>query len=197
MAAGQNTPPAGGSEKSSWLTILVPAAGVGSLVILVAVVAGLTDTSSPTGKSKDSKSGESSVASGDSAPFSADKLTDGTSPTADDPGLKDIGDGLKIRDLKEGTGPVCSSRANVKAHYTGWLTSGMVFDSSRRRGEPSDFSLDKVVRGWKLGIPGMRVGGIRKLVIPGDLAYGSEGRPGIPPNATLIFEVELIAINKG
>jgi FKBP-type peptidyl-prolyl cis-trans isomerase len=82
----------------------------------------------------------------------------------------------------------------VKAHYSGWLTNGTVFDSSRKRGEPSDFSLNAVVAGWQKGIPGMKVGGIRKLVIPPEMGYGSRGQRGIPANATLIFEVELIEI---
>ncbi|HEX4612677.1 MAG TPA: FKBP-type peptidyl-prolyl cis-trans isomerase, partial [Urbifossiella sp.] len=121
-------------------------------------------------------------------------LTDGTAPGADDPGLKDIGGGLKVRDLKEGTGATCEPGATVVAHYTGWLQNGKVFDSSRPRGEPTEFSLGKVVPGWQKGIPGMKIGGVRKLVIPPEMAYGAGGRPGIPPNSTLVFEVELVGV---
>ena len=106
----------------------------------------------------------------------------------------DIGGGLKVRDLKEGNGAVCAPGATVVAHYTGWLTNGEVFDSSRKRGEPTKFPLTGVVAGWQQGIPGMRVGGIRKLVIPPELGYGSQAQRGIPANSTLIFEVELVEI---
>jgi FKBP-type peptidyl-prolyl cis-trans isomerase len=124
-----------------------------------------------------------------------EKLSDGTAPGADDPGLKDIGAGLKVRDLKVGTGAECPPGATVVAHYTGWLqTTGKSFDSSVARGEPTEFSLREVVKGWQEGIPGMKVGGVRKLVIPPEQAYGAGGRPGIPPNSTLVFEVELVGV---
>ena len=128
-----------------------------------------------------------------SAPKDLTKLSDGTAPGADDPGLRDIGGGLKIRDLKEGTGTPVPEGGTVTVHYTGWLTDGKMFDSSHKQGEPVSFPLRNVVAGWQKGIPGMKPGGIRKLVIPPDLAYGPKGDPPtIPPNATLIFEVELI-----
>jgi peptidylprolyl isomerase len=123
----------------------------------------------------------------------APKLFDGTSPTADDPNLRDIGDGLKIRDLKEGTGELCPEKASVTVRYTGWLLNGVVFDSNKDS-DPVTFALDEVIKGWTKGIPGMRVGGIRKLVIPADLAYGAQNKGKIPPNSTLIFEVELLGV---
>ncbi len=123
-------------------------------------------------------------------------MSDGTDGGTEDPGLKDIGEGLKIRDLKEGSGDPVPRGANVTVHYTGWLTDGTEFDSSKKRGQPATFSLNGVVKGWGKGIPGMKPGGIRKLVIPADLGYGIGGSPPkIPPNATLIFEVELIKVN--
>ncbi|HYH68809.1 MAG TPA: FKBP-type peptidyl-prolyl cis-trans isomerase [Urbifossiella sp.] len=122
------------------------------------------------------------------------KLSDGTAPGAEDAAMKDIGGGLKVRDLKVGTGAECPPGASVVAHYTGWLLNGQSFDSSVARGEPSPFSLEEVVVGWQRGIPGMKVGGVRKLVIPPELAYGSRAKPGIPPNSTLVFEVELVGI---
>jgi FKBP-type peptidyl-prolyl cis-trans isomerase len=107
--------------------------------------------------------------------------------------LKPIGSqGLKYRDLKEGTGEPVGPDASVTVHYTGWLVNGNVFDSSRKRGQPITFSLNGVVRGWKEGIPGMKPGGIRKLVIPPALGYGDEKKGSIPPNSTLIFEVEVL-----
>jgi peptidylprolyl isomerase/FKBP-type peptidyl-prolyl cis-trans isomerase FkpA len=81
-------------------------------------------------------------------------------------------------------------------HYVGTLTDGREFDSSRKRGQPIDFKLgaNQVILGWDEGITGMRVGQMRRLRIPPELAYGPRGRPGIPPNATLVFEVELMDV---
>lgn len=115
-----------------------------------------------------------------------------SSSSVNDPELKDIGEGLKIRDIQVGEGEPVQPGATVTVHYTGWLTNGKVFDSSRERAQPATFSLNDVIEGWKRGIPGMKPGGIRKLVIPSHLAYGSTGQGVIPPNATLIFEVELL-----
>jgi FKBP-type peptidyl-prolyl cis-trans isomerase len=120
-------------------------------------------------------------------------MSDGTNGGTDDPDLKDIGGGLKIRDLKEGTGEPVSPAATVTVHYTGWTTDGNVFDSSKRKGTPFTTSLGGVVAGWQQGIPGMKPGGIRKLVIPAALGYGDRGAgKDIPPGATIIFEVELL-----
>jgi peptidylprolyl isomerase len=125
----------------------------------------------------------------------AKTLMDGTSPAADDPGLKPVGsEGLMIRDEKEGTGPAVTPGASVEVFYTGWLTNGTVFDSAAQRGESISFSLDGVVAGWSQGIPGMKVGGVRKLVVPAALGYGAKGKGSVPPNATMIFEVQLVAI---
>ena len=127
--------------------------------------------------------------SGPGQPMPFDKSNGGT----DDPDLKDLGDGLKFRDLKEGSGEPVKPGADVVAHYTGWLVDGTVFDSSHKRGEPTPFSLAGVVQGWQRGIPGMKPGGVRKLVIPAALGYGSRGKPpDIPGGATLIFEVEIV-----
>ncbi|MGC4042541.1 MAG: FKBP-type peptidyl-prolyl cis-trans isomerase [Armatimonas sp.] len=105
-------------------------------------------------------------------------------------------DGLQYEDLKVGTGKECPVGASVTVHYTGWLTNGTKFDSSVDRGQPASFSLDQVVKGWGEGIPGMKIGGKRKLVIPPALGYGEGGTPDgtIPPNSTLVFEVELLEI---
>lgn len=103
--------------------------------------------------------------------------------------------GLKYYDLVVGDGPQPAGRNTmVKVHYTGWLTDGTQFDSSVDRGQPIDFRLSGVIAGWTEGVGSMRVGGKRKLIIPHELAYGTRGRPGIPPSATLIFDVELVAI---
>ena len=104
--------------------------------------------------------------------------------------------GLKYCDVEVGTGAVPPrASSQVKVHYSGWLVDGTKFDSSFDRGQPATFPLNRVIRGWTEGVGSMKVGGKRKLVIPYDLAYGVNGRPGaIPPRATLIFDVELIEI---
>ncbi len=105
--------------------------------------------------------------------------------------------GLKYEDLVEGEGAVAEPGQRVSVHYTGWLTDGTQFDSSVARNDPFQFALGKgmVIRGWDEGVAGMKVGGRRKLTIPPQLGYGAQGAGGvIPPNATLVFEVELLDI---
>jgi FKBP-type peptidyl-prolyl cis-trans isomerase len=104
---------------------------------------------------------------------------------------------LIIEDLNVGTGDEAVAGKTVIVHYTGWLTNGSKFDSSKDRNDPFDFRLGagQVIRGWDQGVAGMKVGGKRKLTIPPELGYGSRGAGGvIPPNATLVFEVELLAV---
>lgn len=108
------------------------------------------------------------------------------------------GGGLVVAEVHEGEGAVASKGKTVSVHYTGRLTDGTKFDSSYDRGQPIDFPLGAgvVIKGWDQGIDGMKVGGKRKLTIPPELAYGARGTPGgpIPPNATLVFDVELVAV---
>lgn len=107
--------------------------------------------------------------------------------------------GLKYQDVKEGTGDVATAGKTVAVHYTGWLTNGTKFDSSKDRGQAFEFPLGggRVIRGWDEGVQGMKVGGVRKLTIPPELGYGARGAGGvIPPNATLVFEVELLKVGK-
>jgi FKBP-type peptidyl-prolyl cis-trans isomerase FkpA len=110
---------------------------------------------------------------------------------------------LTSTDLVVGDGAEAVKGKKVSVHYTGWLydasqerSRGKKFDSSRDRGRPFAFTLGKrVIKGWSQGIPGMKVGGVRELVIPPELAYGDRGAPGgkIPPNSTLVFEIELLS----
>ena len=105
--------------------------------------------------------------------------------------------GLTIEELVVGSGADARSGQKVSVHYTGWLTNGTKFDSSKDRGDPFVFPLGKgqVIKGWDEGVQGMKVGGKRKLTIPSALGYGARGAAGvIPPNATLVFEVELLSV---
>ena len=105
--------------------------------------------------------------------------------------------GLKYVDLQEGQGDEAKAGKTVSVHYTGWLENGTKFDSSLDRRQPFSFRLGagQVIRGWDEGVAGMKVGGKRKLTIPSDLGYGARGAGGvIPPNATLIFDVELLGV---
>ena len=160
-----------GLDKNKLKRILVPAvavAGVVVLVALVAIVSGANDR----------------------------KMSDGSDGTADDPNLKPLTEGVKYRDIKEGMGEACPPGARVKVHYSGWLTDGTEFKNSRK-GQPREFMLGSDIAGLTEGIPGMKVGGIRKLVIAPEKGYGDRGNPpDIPGGATLIFEVELVGINK-
>lgn len=116
-------------------------------------------------------------------------------------------DGLKIIDLKVGTGATAITGENAEVQYTGWLTSCRQFDSSRTAGRTSftfQIGQSQVIAGWDEGVPGMKVGGKRKLIIPSDLAYGAKGQIDqttgatiIPANAVLVFEIELVSVKPG
>ena len=176
MAAdpNKNAPGAASSERAKMLRVLIPAGAIALVVVLVAVIA--------------------SMSSG------ARTMSDGSDGTADDPDLKEATSGVKIRDIVVGDGKECPPAATVKVHYTGWLTDGTIFDTSKERG-PAKFSLDpnsqnSVIQGWQLGIPGMKVGGKRKLVISADRGYQNRPQGKIPAGSTLIFEVELLDVSQ-
>ena len=116
-------------------------------------------------------------------------------------------DGLRVIDLKVGTGDAAAKGMNAEVQYTGWLTDGTSFDSSRNAGRSSftfQIGQSQVIAGWDEGVPGMKVGGKRKLIIPSALAYGASGQTDpntgaaiIPPNATLVFDIELVSVKPG
>ena len=126
-----------------------------------------------------------------------------TTPNTSAP-TKVTGDGVKMPsglaywDLRVGNGDLAKEGSHVRVHYTGWLTTGKKFDSSVDAGKPFDFTIGngEVIKGWEEGVAGMKVGGKRQLRIPPDLGYGASGTPGgpIPPNATLIFDVQLLGV---
>lgn len=104
---------------------------------------------------------------------------------------------LEITDVVEGTGEEVPAGATITAHYTGALVAdGTIFQSSHDFGKPISFGLDQVIKGWTRGVPGMKVGGTRRLVIPAEQAYGAASpAPNIPANSDLVFDIELAAIN--
>lgn len=111
-------------------------------------------------------------------------------------GVKETESGLQYRIIKEGTGKSPKATDNVTVHYTGMLTDGTVFDSSVEKDEPATFGVSQVIPGWTEALQLMKEGGKAEFVIPSDLAYGEQGAgQQIPPNSTLVFEVELIKIN--
>ncbi|MGH3055421.1 MAG: FKBP-type peptidyl-prolyl cis-trans isomerase [Gaiellaceae bacterium] len=161
-------------------------------VALALALAGCNASSGGTTTSK-SATGSTSTTSATVAPS-----TDAPKSAAD-AAAKEISmpSGLKYVDLKVGDGQIAETGMTAQVHYTGWLTDGTKFDSSVDRGQPFSFKLGagQVIRGWDEGVKGMRVGGKRKLTIPPDLGYGQAGAGGvIPPNATLVFDVELLGL---
>ncbi len=113
---------------------------------------------------------------------------------AAEPGAQKFPSGLVMKTIKEGTGPSPAATDKVKVHYHGTLENGTVFDSSVDRKTPAEFALNQVIPCWTEGVAKMKVGGKSRLVCPSSIAYGDQGRPGIPGGATLVFEVELLEI---
>ncbi|MCH8950311.1 MAG: FKBP-type peptidyl-prolyl cis-trans isomerase [Chloroflexi bacterium] len=102
---------------------------------------------------------------------------------------------LQIIDFEVGEGDAVQPGGIVSVHFTGYLEDGTIFDTSRERGQPIAFSLDRVMQGWQEGVQGMQVGGMRRLIVPAELATGTFGfGPSAPPDATLIFDIELLEI---
>ena len=127
------------------------------------------------------------------APAPADEVA---AKAAKEPGAVVTASGLVFRSLKDGTGPSPKATDVVKVHYRGTFPDGKEFDSSYSRNAPTEFPLDRVIKCWTEGVQRIKVGGKAKLTCPAAIAYGARGTPGgpIPPNATLLFEVELLSV---
>lgn len=114
-------------------------------------------------------------------------------PSLDAKEWKKQDNGMKVWDAKEGTGEAVKEGGTVTAHYTLWLTNGKMIQSSKESGRPFTAPLGNLIKGWQTGMPGMKPGGIRRFVIPPELAYGKQDKGDIPPDSTLVFEIELIS----
>jgi len=132
------------------------------------------------------------------APLSAAEAPKAAAPAAAKPETKvvTLPDGLQYEDLKVGTGPEVATGQTVQMRYTGTFTDGKVFDTNvGKEPYPVTLGAGHVIKGWDEGIPGMKVGGKRRLMVPADLAYGKRGYPGfIPPDTNLVFEVEVLSV---
>jgi FKBP-type peptidyl-prolyl cis-trans isomerase len=127
--------------------------------------------------------------------FAAAAVSDDTKsklPPLDSKEWKKLDSGLEIWDVQEGKGTAVAKGATVKVRYTGWLTDGKVFDSAENK-EPVEFPLGNLIKAWQEGIPGMKPGGVRRLKVPPKLGYGDRKTGPIPPNSTLVFEIELVS----
>ena len=162
-----------------------------ALLLLAACGSGGADASA-------SDAGEAAVEEASPAASTADSACEALTSAPTD-SMTTTGSGLRHLQLAEGEGRTAGAGDTVAVHYTGCLTDGTKFDSSRDRGQPIRFVLGtgKVIEGWDEGLQGMRVGGKRILRIPPELAYGSRGGGPIPPNATLLFRVELMEVAPG
>jgi FKBP-type peptidyl-prolyl cis-trans isomerase FkpA len=152
-------------------------------------------TTQPSNQTEATEANPTTQSTGEASepPSAAEPAGGDTFPKADAKETKT----LVVKDIKVGTGAEATPGKSVTVQYTGWLLDGTKFDSSRDRNQPFVFPLGggQVIKGWDQGVAGMKVGGKRVLVIPPDLGYGAQGAGGvIPPNATLVFEIELLKV---
>ncbi len=183
-------------EKSQIQKVLVPGLAIASIILIVGLLVGLKSETPVATKGKGGPVPLTPIKPSQTSESNADGTTL-IVPSIDAPEWKSFGEtGLKIWDVVEGNGDEVPAGSNVKIHYTGWLTTGGIFDSSVQKGIPATFELSRLIRAWQLGIPKMKPGGIRRLLVPSELGYGDKGMPpSIPGGATLVFEVKLIEFN--
>jgi peptidylprolyl isomerase len=166
-----------------------------ALVVVIAVSVNRGENPAPSAKSPAAATKTPSNAAGQTA--AAQPAAQANTGSAQNAASRNI-QGMTVQDIKAGTGQAVKNGEQVTVNYVGTLTNGTVFDSSFSRNKPFTFTLGagQVIKGWDLGVAGMKVGGERKLVIPSSLGYGATGTPGgpIPPNATLNFTVDLLKI---
>lgn len=187
-------------DRQMMLKVLVPVGGLAVLLLIVGVVIAVANMDSTP---------DTGAAAANPSPGGPNRPPAPLPPPADEsqkftfaldgPEWKDIGGGLKIWDVKEGTGSPCPNLGEQPGvvpimNYTGWLTNGYLFDTSKRSGKPLDLPLNSLVAGWKSGVPGMKPGGVRRLYVPSAMGYGPSGQGKIPPNADLVFEMELLRV---
>jgi len=184
-------------ERQQLLKVMVPVGAFALLLIMVGVVIALNTGSTPTSSAAQPHDSTQPMPHGPGE-------TPGGSVAKydfplDSPEWKEVAGhaGLKYWDVRVGDGKECPPGASVRAQYTGWRVDGFSFDNPQKHGSaPIPFSLNEVVAGWTYGIPGMKVGGVRRLFIPSALGYGSQNKGrDIPPHTDLIFEVELASVN--
>ena len=162
--------------------ILIPAAAIAGVILLVGLIVatgGSPDPAKPGAKGGDPK-GPSASGKFDVFPLEG-------------PDWKELPGGVKYWDFKEGIGSPVAAGATVTIHYTLWLTNGSKVQSSKDSGKPYTSPLGQLVKGWQEAIPGMKPGGVRRLYVPPEKGYGAQDKGDIPPNSTLIFEVELVS----
>lgn len=185
-------------EKDKILQIAVPAVAVAAIILVIALI--VNGSSEPTEETKRGSGIAPPIPKGKAIVAEVPIDSEGvgmTKPDLNAAEWKDIGEGLKIWDVKVGEGNIGIATSDDGLwHYTGWLPGGGIFDSSLKGGEAIPFKLTEVIAGWTRGLAGMKAGGIRRLNIPSPLAYGSSGRDPIPPNTDLVFEVKLLRISR-
>lgn len=174
--------------------VLLPAGAAGLVLLLIGVLVMQSSYAPKPGGAAGAAAPPGATGVSGSSDDSSPEGMASSLPAVDAPEWKDLSDGIKTWDAKEGTGEACPAGANVTIHYTGWTLAGSEFDSSVSTGKPANFPLTSLIQGWQRGIPGMKPGGVRRLYIPYKFAYGEAGSPPkIPGRADLVFEVKLIA----
>lgn len=189
-------------DKQQMQKILIPAAAIAGVILLVGLIiaTGSSEPGGGSGKTAPEPKAPPGAKTFGTVPMDASGMSAPEAsalPPSAAPEWKEIGDGVKIWDVKVGEDDGVAEVTDTPImHYTGWrATDGYVFDSSVKKGEPLNYALKDLVKGWQKGVPGMKPGGIRRLFIPSALGYGAQGSgSGIPPNTDLVFEMKLLRI---